>query len=121
MNNRAEMQTTDDRVGFEYKSEASFLGWPLLHISFSYRSNGMPVPSKGIISIGQFSVGVITISQFGLGVISVSQITVAAYALAQIALAYSLVAQVGLYINEGYGQVVLSIAEFRELLAGLLL
>ena len=44
-----------DGWGFEYKSQATLLGLPLLHISFKYRSNCVPVPAKGIIAIGQFA------------------------------------------------------------------
>jgi hypothetical protein len=97
--------------GFEYKSETTIMGWPLLHISFKYRPNRMPVPAKGIISIGQFGIGIINISQFGVGIISVSQFTVAVYALAQFAMAYSLIAQIGLYIHQGSGQLVWNILE----------
>ena len=100
-----------DGWGFEYKSEATVMGVPWLHISFKYRPNGVPVPAKGIIAIGQFAVGHFTLSQFGVGIVSISQITVAGYAVAQIAVAYSLIAQVGLYINEGHGQVVRNIME----------
>jgi len=82
------------------------MGLPLLHISFKYRPNKMPVPAKGIISIGQFGIGIINISQFGAGIISVSQFTIAVYALAQFAAAYSLIAQIGVYIHQGYGQLV---------------
>lgn len=95
-----------DGWGFEYKSDANFLGLPLIHISFKYRTNRMPVVAKGVISIGQFGAGIINISQFGIGLISISQFTIAGYALAQFALAYSCVAQIGLYIHEGYGQIV---------------
>ena len=49
-------------------------------ISLKYRSNLMPVPAKGIISIGQFGIGIINISQFGVGLISISQFTIALYA-----------------------------------------
>ena len=104
-----------DGWGFEYKSKTTIMGLPLLHISFKYRPNKMPVPAKGIISIGQFGIGIINISQFGVGIISVSQFTVAFYALAQFAVAYSLIAQIGLYINEGYGQLVWNINELIEL------
>jgi len=100
-----------DGWGFEYKSKAALFGWPLLHLSFKYRSNRMPVPAKGIVAIGQFACGVLTISQFGVGLFSVSQFTVAGYALAQFALAYSLIAQVGLYLHEGRGQMVKSLSE----------
>ncbi len=95
--------------GFEYKSEASFLGLPLLHISFKYRPNRMPVPAKGIIAIGQFGLGVINISQFGVGVISLGQFTASVFALAQFGIAHSLIAQFGLYVEKGYGPFVRSI------------
>jgi hypothetical protein len=105
-----------DGRGFEYKSETTFLGLPLLHISFKYRPNRVPVPAKGIIAIGQFACGIITISQFGIGFISISQFTFAVYALAQFAFAYSLVAQLGIYIREGHGQVVKSLSELMGML-----
>jgi CubicO group peptidase (beta-lactamase class C family) len=97
--------------GFEYKSKTTIMGIPLIHISFKYRPNWIPIPAKGIISIGQFGIGVINISQFGIGILSLSQITIAFYALAQVAIAYSLIAQVGLYVNYGYGKSVWDINE----------
>ena len=96
--------------GFEYKSEFTVFGMPLVHISFKYRPNRVPVVAKGFLAIGQFACGVVTISQFGVGLISVSQFTVAGYALAQFALGYSIIAQIGLYIASGRGQLVKSIA-----------
>ncbi len=85
-------------------------GLPLIHISFKYRPNRVPVVAKGILAIGQFACGVITISQFGVGVVSVSQFTAAWYALAQFALGYSIIAQMGLYLHSGRGQLVKSLA-----------
>ena len=95
-----------DGWGYEYKSKATVLGMPLLHISFKYRANRTPVIAKGFIAIGQFGMGVINISQFGIGVFSLSQFTVAVYALAQFAVSYSCIAQFGLFIDKGYGQIV---------------
>jgi hypothetical protein len=100
-----------DGWGYEYKSEARLFGLPILHVSFKYRHNRVPVPAKGIIAIGQFACGVLTISQFGLGAFSVSQFTVAGFVLAQFALAYSLIAQFGVFLHEGRGQFVCSLAE----------
>lgn len=100
-----------DGWGFEYKSATTIMGLPLLHVSFKYRPNRMPVPAKGVIAIGQFAYGICTISQFGIGAVSVSQFTIAGFALAQIGFAYSLIAQVGLYIDKGYGQVVRNLTE----------
>ena len=98
-----------DGWGFEYKSEATLLGLPLIHISFKYRPNRRPVPAKGLISIGQFGIGIVNISQFGIGVISISQFTIAGFALAQFGIAYSLIAQIGLYFDKGYGQIIKNI------------
>lgn len=100
-----------DGFGFEWKSEATMFGLPLIHVSFKYRPNRVPVPAKGIIAIGQFAFGVIAISQFGIGVISISQFTIAGFALAQFAVGYSIIAQIGLYLQEGHGQMVKSFGE----------
>jgi hypothetical protein len=105
-----------DGWGFEYKSEAAFFSLPLVHISFKYHPNRLPVVAKGIIAIGQFACGVVTISQFGIGIISISQFTIAAYALAQFAAAYALIAQIGIYIHEGHGQFVKSVTEVMGML-----
>jgi len=104
-----------DGWGFEYKSEATVLGLPWIHISFKYNRNKRPVPAKGVIAIGQFAAGIITVSQVGIGVVSISQFTIAGYAIAQFALAYSLIAQLGIYVHEGYGQVVRSLAEMMAM------
>jgi hypothetical protein len=103
-----------DGWGFEYKSEATLFGLPLVHISFKYRPNRMPVLAKGVISIGQFGMGIINISQFGIGLISVSQFTIAGFALAQFGIAYSLIAQIGLYFDKGYGQIVRNIFDLLQ-------
>ena len=103
-----------DGFGFEYKSNTTIMGLPLLHISFKYRPNCSPVPARGIIAIGQFACGIFTLSQFGIGVVSVSQFTIAGFALAQFAMAYSLIAQIGIYIHTGHGQIVKNLMELIE-------
>jgi hypothetical protein len=103
-----------DGWGYEYKSKAELFGLPLLHVSFKYRPNRVPVVAKGVIAIGQFAMGLITISQFGIGIISISQFTIAVFALAQFAAAYSLIAQIGIFIHQGYGQSVHSLLEMLK-------
>ncbi len=105
-----------DGWGYEYKSAMKIFGLPLLHVSFKYRPNRVPVVARGIIAIGQFGCGVITIAQFGIGIFSLCQFTIAAFAVAQFAIAWSLIAQLGIYINEGYGQIVKSITEILALM-----
>ena len=100
-----------DGWGYEYRSRAQILGMPWLHISFKFRPNKRPVPARGFIAIGQFGIGVINISQFGIGLVSLSQFTVAGFAVAQFGIAWSLIAQFGIYVNEGYGQMVIKLSE----------
>ena len=76
----------------------------------------MPVPARGIIAIGQFGYGFFTLSQFGVGVVSIGQFTIAGYTLAQFAFAHSLIAQMGIYIQQGRGQLVISLKELLEML-----
>lgn len=95
-----------DGWGFEYKSQTHIAGLPLLHISFKYRPNRMPVPAKGIIAIGQFGAGVINISQFGVGLVSLGQFSIGGLVISQFALGMKIIAQFGVYIESGYGQVV---------------
>jgi hypothetical protein len=92
------------------------MGLPLVHISFKYKPNRVPVPAKGVIAIGQFACAIVTLSQFGIGVVSISQFTIAVYALAQLAFAYSLIAQVGVYIHQDHGQLVQSLSELLGML-----
>lgn len=100
-----------DGWGFERKSQATLFGLPILHVCFKFRPNWVPVPAKGIIAIGQFACGGLTISQFGVGVFSVSQFTIAGFALAQFAVAYSLIAQFGIFLHQGRGLLVWSLAD----------
>ena len=100
-----------DGWGIEYKSPLMIAGIPLLHVSFKYRANRMPVVARGVIAIGQFACGVVTISQFGIGLFSLGQFAIAGVAVAQFALAYSLVAQFGAYLSHGSGQFVLQISQ----------
>jgi len=105
-------KTKWDGYGYEYKSKSELFGLPLVHVSFKFRPNRVPVPARGIISIGMFGIGVINISQFGIGLFSLSQFTIAGYAVAQFAIAYSLIAQVGLYFNQGFGMAVMNAMDF---------
>jgi hypothetical protein len=102
--------------GFEYKSNASLFGLPLIHVSFKYRVNRTPVIAKGIIAVGQFACGIVTISQFGCGLFSLSQIALAGFAIAQFGVAYSLLAQFGVFVHEGHGQFVINVLRLLHLL-----
>lgn len=103
--------------GFEWQSQATFHGWPLIHIAFGKDAHGKLRVAKGWIAIGQFAIGLITIAQFGIGILfgfgqfiiglsAIAQFAFAAflgigqfatgyYAIGQIVLAYYGIAQTG--------------------------
>ncbi len=55
--------------GYEWRSEQSVYGYPLIHIAFGKDAKGKRRVAKGFIAIGQFAVGVITVAQFGIGLL----------------------------------------------------
>jgi hypothetical protein len=99
-----------DGWGYEYKSKTTLWGLPLVHVSFKYRPNRIPVPARGILAIGQFACGVVTVAQFGIGLVTIAQFAVAGWALAQICVGWSILAQIGIYIHSGRGQLVASVS-----------
>lgn len=56
-------------TGFEWNSDATFLGYPLIHIATGRDAMGKRRVAKGVIAIGQYAVGGITIAQFGIGLV----------------------------------------------------
>ncbi|MEO0225464.1 MAG: zinc ribbon domain-containing protein, partial [candidate division WOR-3 bacterium] len=55
--------------GFEWKSNATIYGYPLIHIAFGRDKEGKVRVARGIIAIGQFGIGLITFAQFGIGIL----------------------------------------------------
>ncbi len=75
-------------TGFEWKSEKSYLGYPLVHVALGRDSLGRLRVAKGVIAIGQCAVGLITVAQFGVGVVfGFGQFILGFTALAQFAFA----------------------------------
>jgi len=80
--------------GFEYKSARTYLGYPLLHISFGRDRYGKRRVAKGIVAIGQFAFGLVTVAQFGVGVIfGFGQFVLGIIVLAQFAVGFVAVGQ----------------------------
>jgi len=107
--------------GYEWKSDAKVLGWPLVHVAVGRdKHTGRLLVAKGLIAVGQFGIGLITIAQFGVGLllglgqfivglISISQMAAALYfGLGQFATGMSAIGQFafGRYVlaQIGYGQ-----------------
>ena len=56
-------------TGYEWKSEATFLGVPWLHVAWGRDAEGRRRVAKGVIAVGQFTVGAVTVAQFGVGLL----------------------------------------------------
>ncbi len=96
--------------GFEWKSSAQVLGWPLVHIAFGRsKETGKLMVARGIIAIGQFGIGFVTIAQVGVGVLfGFGQFVTGALAIGQIA--------VGIYF--GLGQIATGTTAIGQLAFG---
>ena len=72
--------------GVDWKSEATYGGFPLVHVAFGRDRHGKLRVAKGILAVGQFAVGLVTIAQFGVGLLfGFGQIIGGLTALAQVA------------------------------------
>jgi len=65
------------RVGYEYKSKATFMGLPLVHIANGFDPDGKMRVAKGIIAfgliaIGGMAIGGITLAGVGLGLLTMA-------------------------------------------------
>ncbi len=108
-------------TGFEWKSSATILGLPLIHVAFGRDARGKIKVAKGVIAVGQFAVGLIAVAQFGLGLFfgfgqfilgsfAVAQFALAAvFGVGQVATGYAAVGQV---VFAGYGLAQLGIAQY---------
>lgn len=103
-----------DGYGFEYKSKATLGRLPILHLSFKYRPNKVPVIARGVVAIGQFAIGFISIAQFGIGIVSISQFALGVWVIGQFCLAWSFIGQLGLYIHRAMGMAIYSLPELIE-------
>lgn len=53
--------------GYEYKSERTLFGLPLVHINLGYGPRG----AKGVFAVGNYAVGVVAVGGFSLGAVGV--------------------------------------------------
>jgi len=74
-------------MGYEYRSQASLFGLPLVHIASGVNSStGKPRIAKGIIAIGNIAVGGLAIGGVSFGVISFGGLSLGLIALGGLAI-----------------------------------
>eukprot|EP00803_Ostreobium_quekettii_P003192 evm.model.scf_436.4 EVM.evm.TU.scf_436.4 scf_436:53900-54452(-) len=85
--------------GYEWKSKASILGVPLVHVAFgANKETGRMNVAHGVVSIGSVAVGIVTIAQVGIGVFTLAQIGLGVAVMAQIGLGVAVMAPFGVAI-----------------------
>lgn len=94
------------RPRFEYKSEASLLGLPLVHVVIGRDAAGRVGKAVGILAIGRMAFGVLPIGQLAVGVFPLGQLALGAVlALGQGAIAgYSAMGQLAVASHFALGQ-----------------
>ena len=75
------------RIGYEYRSQASLFGLPLVHIASGVDpSTGRPRIAKGIIAIGNVAVGGLAVGGLSFGVISIGGLSLGLTAIGGLAI-----------------------------------
>jgi len=106
----AQVPAAGRRWGWQWRSKAEILGWPLVHIAVGRDSaTGRLLVAKGIIAIGQFAVGVITVAQFGIGIL---------FGLGQFVGGFAAVGQFALGLFFGLGQFATGLTAIGQIAAG---
>jgi hypothetical protein len=73
--------------GWEYKSEATLGGWPLLHIAYGVNpKTGAPRVAKGVVAIGNIAIGGLAIGGLALGGFALGGVSLGVIALAGVAI-----------------------------------
>ena len=54
--------------GYEYRSEAEFMGWPVVHIAQGiHPETGLPRVARGVIAVGNVAIGLVAVGGFAVG------------------------------------------------------
>ena len=82
--------------GFEWRSKAQILGWPLVHVAIGRDPRTIKLRvAKGVIAIGQFAFGLVTVAPLGVGLL---------FGFGQFVAGFLAVGQVALGVQFGLGQ-----------------
>jgi hypothetical protein len=108
------------RPRWEYKSEFTVLGLPLIHIVTGRDAKGRVGKAVGVIAIGRMAFGVLPIGQLAIGILPVGQFALGAiFALGQLAIAgYDTVGQVAMASHFSLGQFAVAGSAIGQLAVG---
>jgi hypothetical protein len=108
------------RPRWEYKSEFTVLGLPLIHIVTGRDAKGRVGKAVGVVAIGRMAFGVLPIGQLAIGLLPIGQFALGAiFALGQLAIAgYDAVGQVAIASHFSLGQFALAASAIGQLAVG---
>ncbi len=75
-------------AGYEYRSEATWMGLPLVHIAFGFGPDGRPLVARGVVASGGVAIGVLALGGVALGGVTLGGVSLGLLALGGLALGY---------------------------------
>lgn len=73
-------------AGFEYRSERTLFGWPLVHVVYGASDNATLRPARGILAFGNIAIGLVAFGGIAVGGIALGGITLGPIALGGVAI-----------------------------------
>ncbi|MGF3025726.1 zinc ribbon domain-containing protein [Methylobacterium aquaticum] len=73
-------------AGFEYRSQATLFGWPLVHVIYGASDNAPLKPARGILACGNVAIGLVAFGGIAIGGIALGGIALGPVALGGVAL-----------------------------------
>lgn len=89
------MPRVDGGIGFEWRTQAEYYGYPLVCVALGRNGRGGMRVAKGWIAVGQFAFGLITFAQVGVGIL---------FGFGQVMVGLTAVSQVAVTLLFGIGQ-----------------
>jgi len=104
----------------EFKSHATFLGWPLIHYTFGKcPETGRRIVAKGVIAVGRLAIGMIAIGHASMGLVAIGQLAIGiGFGLGQAATGIAAIGQIALGVNLGLGQIATGYVAIGQFAAG---
>ncbi|MCP5419840.1 MAG: hypothetical protein H6970_10140 [Gammaproteobacteria bacterium] len=110
----------DGRYFAEFKTHATFLGWPWLHYTAGVcPETGRRIMAKGVLAIGRSALGGLAVGQAAFGVIAIGQLAVGlGLGLGQAASGVIAIGQAGIAGLFGLGQIATGMVAIGQLGVG---
>ncbi len=97
-------------AGYEYRSKATLLGWPLLHVAQGIDpATGKPRVARGIIAVGDIAMGGLAIGGLAVGLVAIGGMGLGFFALGGMAVGAFAAGGIGIGWYWAFGGIALSL------------